>query len=229
MLKICIIDDGVGVFPTLNKLKQSVSANYVCKILSDRFPLGTKRGSELFDIGKNALNEAEQEGFDVVVFSSIALSHCCYKKLSQTASAAFFSSEAPIMHSSMYTASKVLAVGDRYVTQNLNLPNVIACHLPEFYTFAETGDERSIVSYLNDNLGVYEGKFDCIALASSSMNMYKSCFSRVFPNVQIFDSIEGVARRIRKKYKKMPKDESTFTYLDGKNNDITEKYAFFIE
>lgn len=229
MLNICIIDDGVGVFPTLNKLKQAVSANFVCKILSDKFPLGTKRGGELFDIGRNALNDAEQSGCDVVVFSSIALSHCCFKRLSQTANVAFFSSEAPVMHSSTYTASKVLAVGDRYVTQNMNLPNVIPCYLPDFYALAETGDEREIVRYLNDALSAYEGKFDCIAVAASCMNMYKSCFSRVFPNVQIFDSLEGVARRIRKKYKKLPKDESTFLYVDEKNNDISEKYSFFIE
>jgi len=61
------------------------------------------------------------------------------------------------------------------------------------------------------------------------MNMYRSCFARVFPNVQIFDSLEGVARKIRKKYKKTVKEESSFVFIDGKNRNIAEKYAYFIE
>lgn len=229
MLKIGIIDDGVGIFPTLNKLKQTVSANYVCKILDDKFPLSDKRGTELFSIGKSAVCSMEEIGCDVIVLSSIALASRCCKFLAEGCSAQLYGCEAPILHSSTYTANKVLVVGDRYVTQNLNMPNVISSYLPQFPYLAETADERAIVRYITDTLDCYEGTFDCIALASSCMNAYRSCFSRVFPNVQIFDSLEGVARKIRKKYKKLPKDESTVIYVDSKNGDISQKYNFFIE
>ncbi|MCM1395835.1 MAG: hypothetical protein NC132_07015, partial [Corallococcus sp.] len=102
-------------------------------------------------------------------------------------------------------------------------------YLPQFSDLAETADERAITRYIGDELDTGDKKFDCIALASSCMNAYRSCFSRVFPNVQIFDSLEGVARKMRKKYKKIPKEESVATYIDGANADISQKYGFFIE
>lgn len=229
MIKIGIVDDGAGIFPTLNKLKQVISANFVCHILNDKFPLGGIRGYELFDIGEKAIRNMEALQCDVVVFSSVALSSCCLKKLSQKTKLDLYGCEAPILHASTYTANNVLVIGDKYVTKNISLPNVIAKNLEQFPYLAETCDERAIVRYITDELDELDGTFDCIALASSSMNMYKNCFSRVFPNVQIFDSLEGVARKIRKKYKKLPKEESTFEYLDGNNCDISEKYNFFIE
>lgn len=228
MIKIGIADDGVGIFPTLNKLKQVISANFVCEIVGGK-PLGSAKGYELFKVGESVLKNMEDMQCDVVVFSSVALSSCCLKKLSQKTALDLYGCEAPVLHASTYTAKSVLVVGDRYVTQNINLPNVIAREMPQFPLLAQTGDERAIVRYICDELDELDGAFDCIALASSCMNMYKTCFSRVFPNVQIFDSLEGVARKIRKKYKKLPKEESTFAYIDEQNRDISEKYRYFIE
>jgi len=127
MLNIGIIDDGVGIFPTLNKLKQVVSANFVCKILDDKLPLGEKKGCELFQIGKDAVDSMEELGCDAVVLSSISLSACCYRHLINSCSVSLFASEAPVMHSATYTASKVLVVGDRYVTKRLPVGVSVSC------------------------------------------------------------------------------------------------------
>ena len=229
MLTIGIVDDGIGAYPTLNKLRQVVSANFICMICEQSFPLGNCNGGELLSIGSAALAKLTEMGCDAVVLSSVALSSRCFKPLSGVSEVDLFGCDAPVMHASTYTASKVLVVGDRFVTRAQNLPNVIAREMRDFPALAETGDERAIVKYISESVESLYGQFDCIALASSSMNMYKHCFSLVFPNVQIFDSLEGVARRIRKKYKKAPKEEGSCMVVDAKGEPFGEKYAFFLE
>lgn len=97
-------------------------------------------------------------------------------------------------------------MGDKFVARaSSRFPNVIPLALEQFPVLAERADEREIVSYIEDATQNYYGKFDCIALGNSSMNLYKHCFSRVFPNTHVFDSLEGVARKLRKKYKKISK------------------------
>ena len=229
MLTIGIVDDGIGAYPTLLKLKQAVPCNFICMICDERFPLGNCSGGELLSVGSAALDKLVQMHCDAVVFSSVALSSRCFKPLSQCSPVDLFGCDAPVMHASTYTASKVLVVGDRFVTRAQSLPNVIAREMRDFPALAEEGNEREIVKYIAESVESLYGQFDCIALANSSMNTYKHCFSRVFPNVQIFDSLEGVARKIRKKYKKLPKEEGSCTVVDANGNPFGEKYAFFLE
>ena len=230
MLTIGIVDDGIGAYPTLNKLRQSSPCNYICMICEQNFPLGNCNGAQLLSIGSAAITKLIQMGCNAVVLSSVALASRCFKPLSQQfVDVDLFGCDAPVMHASTYTASNVLVVGDKFVTRAQNLPNVIAREMRDFPILAETGSERDIVKYISDTLESLYGQFDCIALANSSMNMYKYCFSRVFPNVQIFDSLEGVARRIRKKYKKLPKDEGITAVVDANGEPFGEKYAFFLE
>ena len=229
MLTIGIVDDGIGAYPTLSKLRQAVSANFICMIANAHFPLGNCNGGELMSIGKAAVSKLAEMGCNAVVLSSVALSSRCFKPLLGAFPVDLFGCDAPVMHASTYTASNVLVVGDRFVTRSQNLPNVIARPMSDFPSLAEAGQEREIVSYISQNLESLYGQFDCIALANSSMNMYKHCFSRVFPNVQIFDSLEGVARRIRKNYKKSPAGEAVTTVVDANGAAFGEKYAFFLE
>lgn len=229
MLTIGIVDDGMGAYPTLLKLKQVASCNYICMIVDGRFPLGNLSGGELMKIGSAALNKLAEMGCDAVVFSSVALSSRCFKPLSATSGVDLFGCDAPVMHASTYTAKNVLVVGDRFVTRAQNLPNVITREMSEFPILAEEGNERAIVDYIAERVESLYGQFDCIALANSSMNSYKHCFSRVFPNVQIFDSLEGVARRVRKKYKKLPSAEGSVAVIDANGEPFGEKYAFFLE
>ena len=229
MLTIGIVDDGIGAYPTLNKLRQVVTANFICMICDTHFPLGNCNGAQLIKIGSAALNKLAEMGCDAVVFSSVSLSSRCFKPLSGSSPVDLFGCDAPVMHASTYTASNVLVVGDRFVARAQSLPNVIAREMPNFPALAEAGDERGLVAYISESLESLYGQFDCIALASSSMNMYKHCFSRVFPNVQIFDSLEGVARRIRKKYKKLQNAEGSTAVVDVNGDPFGEKYAFFLE
>lgn len=227
MLTVGIVDDSVGMFPTLSKLRQVVSADYICLMLDT---LSKANSQQLYSAGSSAYNKLVEMGCDAVVLSSVALSARCFKQLAaNNTSMAVFGCDAPVLHASTYTVSGVLVVGDSYVVRAQNLPNVITCAMPLFSELAAIGNERDIVKYISDCCEKHYGKFDCIALASSSMNMYKHCFSRVFPNVQIFDSLEGVARRIRKKYKKLPKEDSTYKIIDINGTEIVEKYTFFLE
>lgn len=228
-MTIGLIDDGIGVFSMYYKLKQSFSANYICKICDGVFPFGKQNYGTLYYVASKAIQDLTKLNCDFIVISSVTLSMLLYKKLSYISSVPLYSSEAPVLHASAYTASGVLVAGDSAVLKRLQEPNVIACAMDEFPLIAEECNERAIVEYITERVSEHIGSFDCIALASSSMNMFKHCFSRVCPNAQIFDSLEGVARRIRKKYKKTAKEESSLTVLNQNNEDITKKYSVFYE
>lgn len=230
-MKIAIIDDGAGAFATLNKLKYSVSADYVVYVLDAHFPLGQLNKAQLVQIAKDAFDKAVQDGCNIVVFSSIALSITGAKQISPPPEITLFGCEAPVLHASTYTASQVLVAGDRYTAQFAKrFPNVIPLSLPDFTILAETScDDKKIVDYIAERAERYYGSFDCIALANSSMNLYKHCFSRVFPNAQIFDSLEGVARKLRKKFRKNAHENCTLTIVGEKDEDLAQKYKFFTD
>lgn len=230
-MRIFIVDDGVGAFATLNKLRYSLNVDYTVKILDDSFPLGNLHGAKLLSVAKEQLAQAAELNCDAVVFSSIALSMASVRALAATSPLPVFGCEAPVLHASTYTASKVLAVGDEFVTQQVRrLQNVIPLPMKEFPTLAENNAcDRTVVSYISDTAEKYYGSFDCIALGCSCMNNYKHCFSRVFPNTQIFDSLEGVARKMRKKFKKISNLEGSVTILSQSGKKISEKYNFFID
>jgi hypothetical protein len=101
--------------------------------------------------------------------------------------------------------------------------------MADFPLLADVGNNKNIVDYIRDVTAPFDGQFDCIALAHSSMNLYKNCFARVFPNVQIFDSLDGVARRIKKKYKKHAKDDGEIIVIDANGNSLAEKYTRFLQ
>lgn len=227
MLTISIVDDGVGCLATYSKLKQAVLANYQCIMLQDAFPLGKLSRQRLFAIANKVCRELLSKGSDIVVFSSVALSNVCTRHFVQQG-LPVFGCDAPIGHSCTYTASKVLVVGDKCVTDNVRLSNVIALPLPDFPILAEKGNERDIVQYLTTQIEDLQG-FDCIAFANSSMNLYKHCFRRVVPNVQIFDTLQGISRRLYKKYHKFSAEESTIAVLDQQRQDISEKYCYFLQ
>ena len=228
MLKIGILDDGVGVFPTYYKLKQAVSAEFLCEVYSvTRFV--TLPNERLIGEANQAIAQLVDAGCEAIVISSVSLSALAYKRLQNFCPVPLYSCDAPVMHASTYTASGVLAVGSRRVVNRLSSPTVTPCAMDDFPHLAEEGNERLLVEYIEKSLSPYEGTFYCIALADSSMNVYKRCFSRVVPNVHVFDSLEGVARRLRKKYKKSAKEESTCLLIDHNGEKICEKYAIFLE
>lgn len=228
MLTFGIIDDGVGVFPTYYKLRQVVNGNFVCVLLTDKFPLNKLGQQQLYNAGFNAIEILVSRGCDVITLSSAMLSSL-YKRLSLNCPVPLYASEAPILHASTYTASNVLVCAENAICLRSSIPNALCCVMDDFPILAEGGNERKIVDYLDKCLQPYEGSFDCIALASSSMNLYKHCFNRVCPNARVFDSLDGVARKIRKKYGKIAKDDGICQILNPQGADITEKYSIFFE
>lgn len=228
MLTIGIIDDNVGFFSTYYKLKQVVCANFVCMVLENSFPLNRLSTSKVYAAGLQAINSLSAMGCDVIVLSSNTLS-ALYKRFVVASPAQLYACEAPVLHAATYTASNVLVCGDAQVLPKQMLPNALYCKMEQFPILAQSATERQIVEYIEQCLIGYEGKFDCIALACSSMNMFKHCFNRVCPNVRIFDSLDGVARKIRKKYKKFVKDEGVCQVLNQQGEDISEKYRIFLE
>ena len=228
MLTFGIIDDGVGIFPTYYKLRQVVNGNFICMILDDCFPLSKLNLQQLYTVGLQAVNSLVGFGCDVIVLSSVSLSSVC-KRLAQACSVPLYSSDAPVLHAATYTASNVLVCGDSANRMRFGVPNAVACVMNEFPVLAEQARERQIVDYIEQCIQPYLGRFDCIALASSSMNMYKHCFNRVCPNARVFDSLDGVARRIRKKYSKFARDDGVCRVINQQGDDIAEKYALLLE
>lgn len=223
MINFGIVDDNIGGFAVANKIRAALPCGITC-LLMDPLPTETYR---LFELGKKYVTELLHNGCDAAVISNIALSNACGRPLSAIGLPVFYC-EAPVLHAATYTASRVLIAGRGYLRKS-DPQNVILCEMADFCTLAEQGNERKIVEYIADCCEQYCGSFDCIALAHSSMNLYKRCFRRVFPNVQVFDSVDGVARRIRKKYRKLCKDEGVFGVVNSRFEDISEKFKQFIE
>lgn len=228
MLTFGILDDGVGIFPTYYKLRQVVSGNFIGLLLNDDFPLSRLSKQQLYNVGRDAVNFLSQSGCDVIAISSVALSSVC-KRLSEQSAVPLYFSEAPVVHASMYTASNVLVCCENAGYSRQNAANALYCVMDDFPVLAQDGDERSIVDYIEQRVQPYFGQFDCIALASSSMNLYKNCFLRVCPNARVFDSLDGIARKIRKKYAKIAKDDGFCKIIDKQGANLTEKYGIFLE
>ncbi|MBO5866488.1 MAG: hypothetical protein J6Q55_00340 [Clostridia bacterium] len=226
MVTIGIVDDGVGIFPTLYKLKQVVPVNFVALVTEDNFQSLSK--IELCTLGQKYINFLKERGCDGVVFSSVDLSMAAFKQLTANTDYPIFGCEAPINHAATYTISNVLVCGGPKV-KCIRHPNTMACPLDKFPALAEAGNIKNIVDYIREATAPFDGQFDCIALAHSTMNLYKTCFSRVYPNVQIFDSLDGVARRLKKKYKKHFKDDGELSIIDVKGNDVSAKFAKFLQ
>ncbi len=226
MVTIGIVDDGVGIFPTLYKLKQVVPASFVAMVTNDNFH--NKERRHLCTLGQKYVDILQNKGCDCVVFSSVDLSMGAYRYLTSQTEYPIFGCEAPVNHATTYTISNVLVCGGPKV-KFLRQPNLLACPMVQFPALADVGNVKNIVDYIYTTTAPFDGQFDCIALAHSSMNLYKYCFARVFPNVQIFDSLDGVARRIRKKYKKYAKDDGEITIIDQNGDDISAQYARFLQ
>lgn len=226
MVTIGIVDDGVGIFPTLYKLKQVVPSNVIGLLRHEQLHLLPK--NKLCAVAQNCVDMLKNKGCDCVVFSSVDLSMAAYKTLTTQTDYPIFGCEAPVNHATTYTISNVLVCGGSKV-KYLRTPNVLPCVMDDFPTLAQIGNVKNIVDYVRNVTAPFDGNFDCIALAHSSMNLYKNCFARVFPNVQIFDSLDGVARRLRKKYKKHATDDGDITLIDQNGCDIAEKYAKFLQ
>lgn len=226
MVTIGIIDDGVGIFPTVYKLKQVVPCTIVALICQEK--LHNLPKGRLCQLGQNYLQILQNQGCDCVVLSSVDLSMGAYKYLASQGDYPIFGCEAPINHATTYTISNVLVCGGPKV-QYLRQPNTLPCLMADFPLLADVGNNKNIVDYIRDVTAPFDGQFDCIALAHSSMNLYKNCFARVFPNVQIFDSLDGVARRIKKKYKKHAKDDGEIIVIDANGNSLAEKYTRFLQ
>lgn len=221
MLTIGLIDDNTGGFYLLQKLKQSLPCNYKFVLCGKPFG-GVKRA--LFDrVEKLTKRLLSEQGCDAVVYASVALSFVG-RALSARGLPVFYC-EAPVLHAATYTVSNVLVACCDATCDRMPADNVITVAMPRFPELSEQGNEQHIVDYITACADMYVGQFDCIALGHSSMNNYKRCFKRVFPNAQVFDSADGVVRRIRKKYRKHVRDEGDFVLLDENFEDITDKFT----
>ena len=226
MVTIGIVDDGVGIFPTVYKLKQVVPCTIVALLCQEK--LHSMQKGQLCQLGQKYLQILQNRGCDCVVLSSVDLSMGAYKYLTGQSEYPIFGCEAPVNHATTYTISNVLVCGGPKV-KFLRQPNTLPCPMADFPSLAEAGNIKNIVDYVRDVTAPFDGQFDCIALAHSSMNLYKNCFARVFPNVQIFDSLDGVARRIRKRYKKHAKEDGEIFVIDANGNSIEEEYSRFLQ
>ena len=108
MLTVGLVDDGIGFVPTLTKLKQVVSAHFICMVTSEQFPLGNCNSKQLIAVGSSALSKLVELGCDAVVFSSVALSSRCLKPLTQSnPDLTIFGCDAPVIGTGVYKSCTI--------------------------------------------------------------------------------------------------------------------------
>ena len=223
MLTIGVVDDNIGGLYLASKLRAALPCNYICLLCAKPFG-GAKR--KMFERAEECVDKLQSAGCDAVVLAPVALGFVG-RALSQRGRNVYYC-ETPILHAATYTVSNILVVSCDEQRDKLPVDNVISVYMPRFTELAEAGNEQNMVDYIAECAEGHSGQFDCIALGHSSMNGYKRCFKRVFPNAQVFDSVDGVVRRMRKKYRKHCKDDGELTVVDDDWNDVTDKYALLL-
>lgn len=215
MLTLGFIDDGIGVCAAIGKVARQLPCKCIALVPRNYSFVG-KRTSELNCFGTDAVSTLFSLGCNGVVFSSCLLSLLCKRSFLQNPSVYFC--EVPLLHASSYTASSVVVFAEKPLLRTLRYGTAIAVDSHGFDGVADTGNQRQICNFIEDKLRPHFGKFDCIALSSGSMSLNKSCFKMACPNVQIFDCFDGVARKLKRNFRKRSVGEFSvhFVGTDGK-------------
>lgn len=231
MIKIGLIDDGAGICAATAKIMRCLSADCVAMIADT--PFSGLSLSELASLAVTSAEKLQAVGCDAVVICSQAMTYAAKRR---TFPLPTYFCETPVLHSATYTASNVVVFGDRYSFRQVKIPNAIVIDAEKFSEIALTCSDKQIADYIEKTLAPYEGQFDCIALSDGLMSLKAECFNMAFPSVRVFDSVDGVVRKLKKAFNKQVKRqrakggyEPSVKFVNGSCEEIVANYSEFFE
>lgn len=231
-LKIAIADSGAGGINLLKKLYYTLPAHYVYFADLKNFPYGNKGAHELYQIGK-AIVERFLD-FDAVVFACNTMSQNCLSALQNAfPNKKIIGCTPPVNQASTYTANNfVLLATPSTIKATKRLPY---CAIPlgaeELASLVENNQKDSeILAYLEQLFATVDKPFDCIVLGCTHYSSLKTLLYRMYPAIKIFDSVDGVANRIKKTFKSRIRGQNVFSTVQFESFDdnLLEKYSKII-
>lgn len=207
MLKIGLIDSGIGEFSVLKGLIDGgVNAEYYCLFDNKYHPYGQKTQSELVAIGYSGMQQLIDLGVDIVIIACNTLTSTACRVLRTMFDIPIIGVEPPIKPAAAFCNNILL------LATPSTLKSVRVCDMMHKYTdknfyfpdmarlaplIEENFDKKQIISrFLEDNLKNYT-KVDGIVLGCTHYNFVQEEIKNILPDAQIFSNIDGVVRRTK--------------------------------
>ncbi|MBO5773145.1 MAG: aspartate/glutamate racemase family protein [Clostridia bacterium] len=231
-LKIAIADSGAGGLNLLKKLFYTLPANYVYFADGKNFPYGNKTARQLFQIGKQIVERYDD--VDAIVFACNTMSQNCLSAL-QTAfpQKRIIGCTPPVNQASTYTANNfVLLATPSTISATKRLPySAVPVPCYDLATLVENNaKDVELLEHLEGLLSAVDKPFDCIVLGCTHFSVLKTLLYRLYPAIKIFDSVDGVANRIKKTFKNRTnwQTATSFVRFESFDDSLLEKYSKII-
>ncbi len=223
MKNVLLIDSGSG---GLNVLKECVAVCPCCNFLmfcdDKNLPYGQKTKSELQKITKQNLENIKRFfDFDIVVFACNTLTCTCLDEAREQWKDVCFVGTVPAIKPALgkYTREQILVIAtEATISHNIliNKTKGIFCKpLPQLANLVDANLDNlwadEIMAYLQQSLGDFRGKFKAVVLGCTHYFALKEQIRSVLGDVEIFDSANGVARRL-KFFVEQEKDATSASY-----------------
>lgn len=206
MKNVLLIDSGSG---GVNVLKECVKVVDGCNFLlfcdDKNLPYGNKPVEELQDITfANLRNIKKFFDFEIVVLACNTLSCTCIEKVREEFSDITFVGTVPAVKPALekYSAEEVLVLATEVtIEHNILIKQNKGLVLKPMPVLAGLIDQNldnlvSVLPYLETELGQYRGKVKAVVLGCTHYFAIKELVKKVLGEVEIFDSANGVARRL---------------------------------
>ncbi|MBQ3067108.1 MAG: hypothetical protein IJD18_03660 [Clostridia bacterium] len=215
---IAVVDNNLGLYPTMEKLHYVTGHNCVGVLWEQ-----TER--DFCAMLEQSKRVVENLDVSAVVLGNPQFAHACQ---SQVDGQFVFGCDAPVLHALTYTASNVLLCADGatcHFYKRKNLANLLCLDCsPMLHNNFYNSKNRQVCQTVCSLVDGVDGRFDCIVFAHSNLNLYKTFFQQCYPNVKLFDNLEGVARKLKKRLKKGNRDGQNFV-LAPNGEKITEMFV----
>ncbi len=207
MKKVLLIDSGSG---GINVLKECIKVVDGCNFLlfcdDKNLPYGNKSVEELQDITIKNLKKIKLFfDFEICVLACNTLSCTCLDKLRQEFPSIVFIGTVPAVKPALekYKPNEILVLATQVtIKHNVLINQNKGLILKPMSTLAENIDKNldnldNVKSIVFDELNSYQNKVKAVVLGCTHYFAIKPIIKEVLGNVEIFDSANGVARRLK--------------------------------
>ena len=234
MKNVLLIDSGSG---GINILKECVNVcphcNYLLFCDSINLPYGTKSKEELIEITKSNLEKISTFfRFEIVIFACNTLSATVLEEMREIYKNITFIGTVPPIKPALleFKEDEILIIATPTTVKNnilIKKHKVKTLALEDLAVLIDENlDNLNVLEdYLKKNL---KGNFKAIVLGCTHYTALKKLLKDIFPSVKIFDSANGVARRL-KSFIGDEKNEYQVQIFCEKEKDLGKFWFYFFK
>ena len=205
MKNVLLIDSGSG---GVNILKECLCvcpyANYLLFCDNKNLPYGSKSKASLIDLTLQNLKDIQKFfNYDIVVFACNTLTSACLDACRDEFPEIEFVGTVPAIKVALeqYQENEIVVLATGVTIKHNKLisrhPNVRCREMPDLaYLIDENLDDlQSLEPYLKEELAGLDAK--ALVLGCTHYVAVRDMLKKILPNVEVFDSANGVARRLK--------------------------------